>query len=417
MSKTICFFNNGAFDKRSFTMMGVSAKPIDGAVGFFGTGFKYAIAVLLRHGCSISVSVRDDAGENGYTQYTFSTIGDTFRDKDIEVIRCESQDGILEMPYTTHFGINWKLWQAYRELYTNCVLDERGGVRVVDEDYQDDVGGVADVSIFVSGDEFVKVHEQHNKYFIPADVPTLCASVDMRAVPRVENSDNVIYYKTMYSGTQMEKETYFTYDYISTQRLTEDRTIADTWCIRNEITDLWYNHMSRDMLIDSLPHVAKNHWYESGLSASNWGCGEAFKSACKYLIANHIPIPMWAMETYTHTLPFGQQINKYKLDDYHKTLLDRAIRVMKHLDMIVDRKLVCPCVSLPNEVLGLYRDGKMYIAKGAFDRGFTCLLGTLYEEWLHHTSKCEDLTREMQNKLVDRIATLMERIYTVDKGF
>jgi len=44
-------------------------------------------------------------------------------------------------------------------------------------------------------------------------------------------------------------------------------------------------------------------------------------------------------------------------------------------------------------------------------------LGTLYEEWLHHTTKCEDMTRDMQNKLIDRIATLMDRIYTVDKGF
>jgi hypothetical protein len=90
---------------------------------------------------------------------------------------------------------------------------------------------------------------------------------------------------------------------------------------------------------------------------------------------------------------------------------------MKYLDMIVDKKLVYPCVSLPDEVLGLYRDGRMYISKTAFEKGFTCLLGTLYEEWLHHTTKCEDMTREMQNKLVDRIATLMDRIYTTDKGF
>jgi hypothetical protein len=80
MTKAICFFNNGQLDRRSFTMLGLSAKSDDRAIGFFGTGFKYAIATLLRHGAKIHiVAGKDD-------EYVFYTSPDTFRGKEIQVI-------------------------------------------------------------------------------------------------------------------------------------------------------------------------------------------------------------------------------------------------------------------------------------------------------------------------------------------
>jgi hypothetical protein len=421
MSKLVCFYNNGTFDTRSFTIMGLSAKESDKAIGFFGTGFKYAIATLLRHGASVRLAVNADPQlrDDGYTLYTFTTKADHFRGKEHEFVHCVVEDPIaeyeprfIELPFTTHLGANWSLWQAYRELYTNSAIDEGGGVMVT----SDMVIKPADICIYVDHPDFMQVYNNHDKYFI-RDVPTLCESSDMRCVARVENSDNVVYYRSMYTGTRLDKETYFTYDYTSHQKLTEDRTLADTWSIRNDISEIWVHHMDYRMLVDNLPHIAKSHFYESQLNDYSYTPGEEFKKAVKYLIDTHVPIPMWAMSVYTKSLPFNKQIDRYKLDNYQGKLLDRAIKVMKYLDMHVDKKLVYPCVSLPDEVLGLYRDGRMYISKTAFEKGFTCLLGTLYEEWLHHTTKCEDMTREMQNKLVDRIATLMDRIYTTDKGF
>jgi len=420
MSKLVCFYNNGDFDTRSFTIMGLSAKADNKAIGFFGTGFKYAIATLLREGVKVKMTVRNPHAheDDYYTVYTFSTKKDHFREQEYQSVQCLIEDAtndyepvVKELPFTTHLGANWSLWQAYRELFTNA-RDEGGGVMAVSDTFTKP----ADVCVYVEHEAFNIIHADHDKYFIN-EVPTLVESNDMRCVARVERSDNVVYYRSMYTGTKLDKETYFTYDYTSKQKLTEDRTLADTWSIRGDISDLWTNHMSYDMLIDNLPFIAKSHYFESQLNDYSYGPSPDFIAAVKHLVTTHVPIPMWAMTVYTKTLPFNQQIDRYKLDAYQKTLLDRAIRVMKHLDMIVDKKLVYPCVSLPDEVLGMYRNGRMYISKSAFDKGFTTLLGTLYEEWLHHTTKCEDMTREMQNKLIDRIATLMDRIYTVDKGF
>lgn len=57
MSK-LYFLNNGEFDVSAMLTFGVSAKESDNPIGQFGTGFKYAIAIILRLGGSISVATR-----------------------------------------------------------------------------------------------------------------------------------------------------------------------------------------------------------------------------------------------------------------------------------------------------------------------------------------------------------------------
>ena len=46
----IVFENPGEIDIRSISTFGVSVKEGDNPIGFFGTGLKYAIVVLLRTG-------------------------------------------------------------------------------------------------------------------------------------------------------------------------------------------------------------------------------------------------------------------------------------------------------------------------------------------------------------------------------
>jgi hypothetical protein len=78
---------------------------------------------------------------------------------------------------------------------------------------------------------------------------------------------------------------------------------------------------------------------------------------------------------------------------------------------MVDIDTIVTCASLPNDILGLAKDQTtIYLAKEAFERGHICLLGTLYEEWLHLTKRYDDNTREMQNHLVDKVANLMLQV-------
>ena len=51
----VCFVNRGTIDPRSITTFGVNSKEGGNPIGFFGTGLKYAIAVLLRLGHEVTL--------------------------------------------------------------------------------------------------------------------------------------------------------------------------------------------------------------------------------------------------------------------------------------------------------------------------------------------------------------------------
>ena len=73
-TSAICFSNPGTIDHRAFTMLGLSAKEGDKSkkIGFFGTGFKYALAVLLRENHYVQIVSGEDT-------YTFSIADEDFR--------------------------------------------------------------------------------------------------------------------------------------------------------------------------------------------------------------------------------------------------------------------------------------------------------------------------------------------------
>jgi hypothetical protein len=399
----VCFYNDGEFDKRSFTMLGLSAKEGEDKIGFFGTGFKYAIATLLRHGLKVCI-------ETPSTVYNFHTAESTFRDKEYTSIYCAYGSEYIELPFTTHLGANWKLWQAYRELYTNA-KDEGGGVCLGHF-----AGGAiaGDVCVYVGGDDindFAGVYHKHDKYFL--DQLTVAEGKRMRCVSKKQDSDNVVYYKTMYTGTKLEKETYFTYDYKATQDLTEDRTLSDTWYIRTHIGELWIHDMPYELLVKHLPEISTDKYFEHNLEVGYNPPSKDFIRACTYLNEHNRPMPMWARELLTKSLPFEQQVQNYTPTRHEMVRLKKAIAVLHHHKCMVDMNALILCGDLPNEVAGYYCDGVIYISRKAF-ASLEMLLGTIYEEHVHMVECCGDFTRKMQNVLVDRVASLMVELYEID---
>ena len=114
MRNIVKFGNETEIEPEVWSTFGVSVKNGSNPIGMFGTGLKYAIAVLLREGRHISIT---SAGR----EYAFDVVEKNIRDKAFNICRCNGKD----LPFTTELGKTWELWQAYRELYSNC-LDEGG---------------------------------------------------------------------------------------------------------------------------------------------------------------------------------------------------------------------------------------------------------------------------------------------------
>ena len=141
----IIFSNPGLIDPRLITVLGVNVKEGTSPIGFFGTGLKYAISVLLRNQCSIHIYAGQDA-------YAFSTREETIRGKTFSVVHMNDQP----LGFTTELGKNWKPWMALRELYSNA-KDEGGDWRLGDLSPKDLPGNTV---IVVDGTDALDAYAQ-----------------------------------------------------------------------------------------------------------------------------------------------------------------------------------------------------------------------------------------------------------------
>lgn len=225
MARSVVFETPGHIDIRAFTILGINSKPnTDNPIGYFGTGLKYALSVLLREGCKVEVWIGKD-------KYTFYTRTARFRDKDFDQIRMKREDmswleSIIgkpgkpkyeDLPFTTEFGKNWEPWMAYRELESNT-RDENGRTFLADD--------VAlskfpeGTRIVVTGEAFVQAYLSRHTIFLK-DGLTERDSDDTLQVFEVPSE--WVYWRGM-RVHKLDKPAEFTYNILEPLELTEDRT-------------------------------------------------------------------------------------------------------------------------------------------------------------------------------------------------
>src|SRR5207302_1267275 len=99
----------------AFKLLGASNKRGDSAkIGYFGTGLKYAIAVMLRQGIEFKVF-------SGTKEIKIGQRNTKFLDSTVAVMTVNGEKTSI----TLDAGIDWQPWFAIREIYSNSI-DEGG---------------------------------------------------------------------------------------------------------------------------------------------------------------------------------------------------------------------------------------------------------------------------------------------------
>lgn len=260
----VVFKTPGHLDLRSVTHFGINAKPNSNSpIGFFGTGLKYAIAVLLREGCSVTIHTNN-------ASYAFSTESEDFRGKQFGMIYMKRLGGFfslrprdVEMSYTTELGKTWKLWQAFRELYSNT-LDEAGET-FLDEPYVEYRASEKALYtyIVVTGDSFVQEYYDKDKTFLPQ----ASRNNSGQDVEHFEGSSNHVYYRGM-RVQDLEKPSLYTYNILSPLELTEDRTAKYSSTVEQRIRE----HIISQANIPMLKAILKapEGTYEQRFDFNGW---------------------------------------------------------------------------------------------------------------------------------------------------
>lgn len=389
----IIFRNPGLIDLRAALTMGVNAKIDDSAIGFFGTGFKYAVAVLLRNHCKVALY-------RGLERHEFSATPYSHRGKEFSIVCMDS----AELGFTTDLGKTWELWMAYRELYCNA-MDEKGSVERYSADWAPNPD---ETSVVVSGAAFDSAHDLRAQ-FIFSETPDFTTE----SCQIVKKPSKALFYRGIKVHT-FNNPTLLTYNITRQIDLTEDRTAKYTFQIEQTISHAATELLEsgHDDLVKAILTASKDH-FEHSVSWSEWYIdkSETVKNFVCQLANTHIadlvPAAVRLYSDVKSKLPItgGAML---ELNENQALQLERAAQFAARLGFAVEEYPILCVERLGENVLGLARDGKIYISQQAFEMGTKIVAGTLIEEFIHLRHGHIDGSRGMQEFLLNRLVSLGE---------
>lgn len=391
----VIFKNDGIIDPRMIKTFGISVKETDNPIGYFGTGLKYAIAVLLRNGCDVEL-ISD--GE----RFTFTKETDTVRGKEFEFISMNGH----HLPFTTELGKNWVLWQAFRELYCNCI--DEGGTTTPGTGAEPEKGKTIFV---VKGQAFLNEYYDRHKYFLNLR-PSECAFTDDRIQIYDKPSDGIFYRGIRVMDLPLKSQ--FTYNILETMLLTEDRTISSAYVAKTFIS-LGISRMTNKKAIKRI--ILDKMSFESDLDFDlNYDItptDEFHDALTEEYAKNNDLFNHTALRYYTKKFRKESHKNyeRHDLTEVQTKQLARALAVcwqsfpdMREYEFMVVKSLGQGTMALADQ-----HKNKMIISAKCFDFGTKYLVSTLIEEYMHLKTGYADMTRTLQTHLFDTIAGLIEQ--------
>lgn len=394
-SNIVVFENPGEIDPLAIQTFGVSAKEGDNPIGFFGTGLKYALAILLRTGHEVTIH----AGEQ---VLQFALLERTIRNQPFKIVTMNDQP----LGFTDAVGKTWEVWMAYRELYCNC-KDEGGTIAALD-DVPAPQAGIT--RIIVKGDEFRTQHEHRQTFILEGEPKLSLEGCDVH-----EGESRGIFYRGMLVHRFPKAEvSRFTYNFTRSVDLTEDRTAKYASFLPMYLATAILGAKDRAFLHEVL--ALPNHYFEHHLDFRNnvWG---APKPTPTFLYAVENLARDRAARTNVSALMAYKEIKRAeltpdttKLVGVETEILERAVKFSRKLGFDVDQYPLIVTDTLGPNILGMAEGGRIYVSRRAFMIGTKTVAGTLIEEFIHLKHGHGDESRDMQNFLLDRLVSLGEQM-------
>lgn len=385
------FTNPGEIDIRSATVAGLNAKENTAtAIGFFGTGLKYAIACILRWGGSISIW-------SGMTEYKFELVDLDFRGKSFQQIAVRKPgEPLQELGFTTEYGKTWKPWQVFRELYSNA-LDENGTVSLSATPEP----GVT--TIVINCTEVYDQYPSRDFIILPKNKTYILES---NRVKIANGNSSELYYK----GVRVYPlKTFYTYNiYAPDIKLTEDRTLTSAYTAQadiaqavmlcNDVTVIENFLSAPDQFVES--EIAIYDWYNYSpvfldVAVRFWRQSPAKYSRLREFIRKHYPSLLVPEELEMTSIQTKQ--------------LDRAKQFINKMGFDCKNYKIS-IRNLGEHILGRAQtgSGEIFLSPRVFEQGTKQVLSTLYEEVIHIETGKEDCNYDMQTFLFDKIITMYE---------
>jgi hypothetical protein len=386
----VSFTNPGEIDLRVLEVMGVSVKVTDEPIGLFGTGLKYAIAVLLRTGHQVRLY-------RGLEPYVFTTRKDSIRDHDFDLVYMNDQ----RLPFSLDYGKGWEVWGALRELLANT-KDEGGtsaiGVTPPREGW---------TTITVSGSALMGEYAKRQTLFLESKPIAVHEHCDIHRAPLA--GAEYIYYRGI-RVYKPEHKSQFVYNVRRHLELTEDRSIKYQWYIPNSICRAIQACTDKDLLREVLraPKGSTKTFESEALNFSE--VASDFMSDAFVEVVNELGARgNVSARLNVRKLRGGQEFDPYTPKPHERKAIDKARAFLRQLDFDIDAYPI-ECVKDLGNTLGMAKNNRIYLSAYVLNMGTKQIASTLVEEFIHLDRGLRDCCYEMQNFLFDTIVSMGERI-------
>jgi hypothetical protein len=397
----LVFSNPGEIDPRLITTLGVNVKAVaegQSPIGFFGTGLKYAIAVVLRSGGQVVVN-------SGHRQMAFSAAPQTIRGKEFQLVQMASSiDGPVtytELGFTLDLGRNWQPWMAIRELWANA-QDELGTVLVTGVPPAPKAG---QTTIVVSGEALLQAWSTRHTWLLESNPVGLAGDLEVHPGPGL-----VGYYHGI-RVCDLPAPGMHTYNYTGSLRLTEDRTV-DLWEFRQAVTKQLSMACEDEALLTDLMLPEHKSFEDQMQWEYCWNRpSETMQAVAERVFDSHPGTMHSGMVKYLQQHMPKRQPPLVQLTKVEQAMLDRALVFLAKLGHPVSAPIKVIETLGDHWISGLATpDGEIWLPKATFGKGTKYVSSTLLEEHLHIVQHLPDCSRAMQDWLFDRVMSLGEEL-------
>jgi hypothetical protein len=391
---TICFRTPGLIDLRAVRTFGVSAKETDGAIGQFGTGLKYAIAVALRHGCAVELW-------RGLECWRFGTLAADIRNKEFALVTMRrGDDAPMELAFTTELGKHWKPWMAFRELESNT-RDERGETFLTDGDAVAREGRTA---ICVTGMD--EEYEGRHKTFLAPNLLAECRGLEVH-----KGTSDAVYCKGV-RVLDLKHPAEFSYNFLSLE-LTEDRTAKSEHSVFWGIGDRLQDHCANEELLYAIMRNGANTMEGSQLlwPSVETGLSPHFRSALARIAADdELKYVNPGLRTLWGMIKPKKAVGARAPEGREIILIERALAFLRRAGLGDCTYEILIAGELPDHALGMAEpaDNRITLSETLMAQGQKQVTATILEEYTHLRTGLKDESYELQTHLFNMVLTQAE---------